>query len=98
MILTRQGSSEFGILLAKIIKELQKTETENLELIKGVRSFLTVEGEPSNFAILEKVFSSVDSNGITLEGLEELKDFISQQCKVEPYVISPFTSVEVLSL
>jgi len=41
-----QASSEFAILLINIIKELKKNESENLEIIKGVCSFLTVKGDP----------------------------------------------------
>ena len=35
---------------------------------------------------------------ITLDEYKELKEFISQNCKVEPYVISPFTKASVSSL
>ena len=43
--------------------------------------------------VQDKIFSR-----ITLEEYKELKDFISQHCKVEPYVISPFTKAGVSSL
>ena len=170
-----QASSEFGILLSNIIKELSKNEPENLELIKDVCSYLTVKGDPNallfngdqqeainacgnirtlfrnnlrhcwrwdDFSILTKIVQSLDSTDhcmqlihqyekkiysemklkdiyeyckqeskdlpegyhkmvaivknksffrITLAEYKQLKEFISQHCKVEPYVISPFT-------
>ena len=52
------------------------------------------EGYHKVIAIVQdKTFSR-----ITLEEYKELKDFISQHCKVEPYVISPFTKAGVSSL
>ena len=168
-----QASTEFGILLANIIKELAKNEAENLELIKVVCSCLTVNKVPNgllfneqqqeeinacgnirilfttklrccwrwdDFSFLKKIVQSVDSDGhceqllrqyeekisiemklqdiyeycqqqqknlpegfhkmvaivqdkifsrVTLEEYRKLKDFISQHCKVESYVISP---------
>jgi len=41
-----QADGEFAILLSNIIKELNKNESENLEIIKGVCSFLTVKDDP----------------------------------------------------
>ena len=43
--------------------------------------------------VQEKIFSR-----ITLEEYRELKDFITQNCKVPPYVISPFIKASVSSL
>ena len=43
--------------------------------------------------VQDKIFSQ-----ITLEEYKELKDFIALHCKVEPYVISPFTKVGVSSV
>lgn len=52
------------------------------------------EGYHKMVAIIQnKIFSQ-----ITLEEYNKLKDFISQHCKVEPYVISPFTKGGVSSL
>ena len=52
------------------------------------------EGYHKMVAIVQdKIFSR-----ITLEEYKQLKDFISQHCKVEPYVISPFTKASVSSL
>ncbi|XP_065883067.1 sacsin-like [Dysidea avara] len=41
-----QGSIEFGMLMARIIKELKQNEVENLEIIKSVCSQLTVRDNP----------------------------------------------------
>ena len=173
------ASTEFSTLLVRIIKELEKNETENLELIKVICSHLTVNGEPNvllfneeqqgeinscsnirtlfttklrpcwrwdDFDVLKIIVSSVDSDGhceqlidqyetklliqmklqdiheycqqqqqdlpegfhkmvaivqnkcfyrITLEEYKKLKEFIYQHCKIVPYVLSPFMSVEV---
>ena len=43
--------------------------------------------------VQNKIFSR-----ITLDEYRELKDFISQHCKVEPFVISPFIKASVSSL
>ena len=180
MILTpKQASSEFGILLINIIKELAKNEAENLESIKvmcscfmikddlffdeeqqeainacsNIRTLLTTklrhcwrwddlsflkrivqssdladhykqlldnyekkiyiqmklqdihehcqqqkqnlpEGHHKMVAIVKnKIFSQ-----ITLEEYKELKDFISKNCEVDPYVICPFINASVSSL
>ena len=42
-----QASSEFSILMMNIIRELKKNETEYLEAIKDICSFLTVKGDSS---------------------------------------------------
>ena len=51
---------------------------------------------PDNYhkmvAIVDKVFSD-----ITKEEYDELKQFISQQCGVEPYVMSPFSKASPFS-
>ena len=172
-----QASSEFGILLSNIMKELSKNEPENLELMKDVCSYLTVKDDSSallfnedqqkeinacgnirtlfrenlrhcwrydDFSTLTIIIQSLDSSDhcmqlihqyekkiyskmklkdihehckqeskdlpegyhkmvaiiekksflrITLEEYMELKKFISQHCKVEPHVISPFTEL-----
>ena len=41
-----RASSEFAILLTNIIKELKKNESENLEIVKSVCSFLTIKDDP----------------------------------------------------
>ena len=170
-----QASTDFGILISNIIKELSKNEHENLELIKDVCSYLTIKDDSrallfnedqqkainaydnirplfreklrhcwrwDDFSILTKIVQSLDSTDhcmklinqykkriyiemklkdihefckqesqdlpegyykmvaivenksflhISLKEYMELKEFISQHCKVEPYVISPFT-------
>ena len=173
----RQASTEFGILLSNIIRELAKNESENLELIKVVCSCLSDQGgnllfnekqqEEINscgniriifitklrycwrwddFVVLKQIVYSVDSNShckqlieqyenklwikmklqdiyercqqlnqnlpeefhkmvaivqdkifsrITLEECRKLKEFISQHCEVDPYVISPVIKVKV---
>ena len=177
-----QASTDFGILLSNIIKELSKNEPENLELIKDVCSCLTVKDDPSallfnedqqeainecgnirtlfrknlrhcwrwdDFSMLTTIVQSLDSTDhcmqlihqyekklyskmklkdiheyckqeskdlpegyykmvaivekksflrITLEEYRQLKEFISQHCKVKPYVISPFNDSESGSL
>ena len=50
----RQASTEFGILLANIIKEMAKNEAENLELIKVVCSCLTVNKDPNGLLFNEE--------------------------------------------
>ena len=178
----KQASTEFGILLANVIKELAKNEDENLELLKVVCSCLTVNKDPNallfngeqqeainacsnirtlfttklrccwrwdDFSCLKKIVQSVDSSDhceklfkqyeeklfiemklqdvyeycqrqkeelpkgyqkmvaivqnkifsrITLDEYRELKDFISQHCKVESFVISPFIKASISSL
>ena len=178
----KQASTEFGILLANIIKELEKNEVDNLESIKVICSCLTIDANPSNLlfnedqqeainacsklrtlfttrlrhcwrwddiSFLKKIVQSLDSadhceqlldqyekkifiqmklqdiheycqqqaeklpegyhkmvaivqnkifSRIKLDEYRELKDFISEYCKVESYVISPFTKASVSSL
>ena len=48
-----QASTEFGILMTKIIKELKKNESEYLEDIKNTCAFLTVKGNPNVFLFNE---------------------------------------------
>ena len=180
IILTpKQASSEFGILLMKIIKELAKNEVENLESIKVMCSCLIVKEDLffsedqqeaidacsnirilftknlrhcwrwDDFSFLKKIVQASDSSDhcekllkqyeekiyiqmklqdiheycqqqkqsfpevyhkmvaivqdkifsrITLEEYNEMKEFISQNCNVEPYVISPFTKASISSL
>ena len=177
MILTpKQASTEFGILLYNIIKELTKNEAENLELIKVICSCFMIKDDLffnedqqeaidtcsnirtlftkhlrhcwrwDDFSFLKKIIQSLDSSNhceqlldqyeekiytqmklqdiyeycqqqkhdlpegyhkmvaivqnkqITLEEYKELKDFISKNCKVESYVISPFNKASVSSL
>ena len=50
------------------------------------------EGYHKMIAIVEKIFSS-----ITKEEYDELKQFISQHCGVEPYVMSPFSKASPFS-
>ena len=50
----KQASTEFGILLANVIKELAKNESENLELIKVVCSCLTVNKDPNGLLFNEE--------------------------------------------
>ena len=49
-----RASAEFGILLANIITELQKNESENLATITKICSFLTIEDDPYKFLFNEK--------------------------------------------
>ena len=180
MILTpKQASSEFGILLIKIIKELTKNETENLESIKVMCSCFMIKDDLffnedqqeaidtcsnirtmftknlrhcwrwDDISFLKKIIESLDSSNhceelldryeekiynqmklrdiyeycqqqkqtlpegydkmvaivknkifsrITLKEYKELKDFISKNCQIESYVISPFTKASVSSL
>jgi len=46
------------------------------------------EGYDKMIAIINRIFSSV-----TKEEYDELKQFISQHCGIEPYVMSPFSKV-----
>ena len=50
------------------------------------------EGYDKMIAIVDKIFSD-----ITKEEYDELKQFISQHCGVEPYVISPFSKASPFS-
>ena len=59
----RQASTEFGILLAKIIKELAKNEDENLELLKVVCSCLTVNKDPSGLLFSEEQQEEINACG-----------------------------------
>ena len=185
-----QASGEFGVLLAKIIKELsQNNEAENLESLKLLCSILSVKNDPSTLffnkeqqeainacnkvgtlltkhlrhcwrwddvSFLKRVFMSLETDQfercfemisqyemkifiklklkeigeycrqknivppegyhkmativanksfchITLEEYKQLKEFILQHCKAEPYnvcyiFISPFTVSSVGSL
>lgn len=49
-----QASSEFSTLMMNIIRELKKNETEYLEAIKDICSFLTIKGDPSILLFNEK--------------------------------------------
>ena len=50
------------------------------------------EGYHKMISIVDKIFSS-----ITKEDYDELKQFISQHCGVEPYVMSPFSKASPFS-
>jgi len=56
-----QASGEFGILLANIIKELKKNESENLEIIKSVCSFLTIKDDPGVLLFNEEQQEAIDA-------------------------------------
>ena len=56
-----QASTEFAILLMNIIKELKKNESENLETIKGICSFLTIKGEPGVLLFNEEQQEAIDA-------------------------------------
>ena len=58
-----QASSDFGILLSNIIKELSKNEPENLELIKDVCSYLTVKDDPSALLFNEDQQEAINACG-----------------------------------
>ena len=60
-------------------------QQQKQELPKGYHKVVAI--------VQEKIFSR-----ITLEEYRELKDFITQNCKVPPYVISPFIKARVSSL
>jgi len=49
-----QASTEFSILLANIIRELQQNESENLAIIKNMCSFLTIKDDPDVFLFNEE--------------------------------------------
>ena len=61
-----EASTEFSILMASIIKELQKNESENLETLKNICAFLTIKHDPD--ALL---FSEDQQEAIS--GCEEVK-------------------------
>ena len=64
LILTpKQASSEFGVLLANIIKELAKNEADNLELIKVMCSCLTVEDDPNALFFNEEQQETINACG-----------------------------------
>jgi len=56
-----QASSEFAFLLMNIIKELKKNESENLEIIKGACSFLTVKDDPGVLLFNEEQQEAIDA-------------------------------------
>jgi len=56
-----QAGSEFAILLTNIIKELKKNESENLEIIKSVCSFLTIKGKPGVLLFNEEQQEAIDA-------------------------------------
>ena len=59
----RQASTEFGILLANITKELAKNEAENLESIKIICSCLTVNKDPSGLLFNEEQQEEINACG-----------------------------------
>ena len=59
----KQASTEFGILMANIIRELTKNETENLELIKVVCSYLTVNKDPNGLLFNEEQQEEINACG-----------------------------------
>ena len=176
-----KASAEFGILLAKILKELEKDESDNLMLLKAMSSTLTIKNNSDihmftdkqveeiqacnkirpllmnklrhcyrwdDFSVLTVLMSSIDSEKclnlletfkvkidskmklqqiyehckqteccfseeyhkmvaivndkffftITKEEYEKLKHFISEQCGVEAYVVSPLSKASSSSL
>jgi len=56
-----QASSEFAFLLMNIIKELKKNESENLEIIKGACSFLTVKDDSGVLLFNEEQQKAIDA-------------------------------------
>ena len=59
----KQASTEFGILLANITKELAKNEGENLESIKVICSCLTVNKDPSGLLFSEEQQEEINACG-----------------------------------
>ena len=49
-----QASTEFGVLLYSIIRDLQHNEAENLETIKNVCSCLTIKDDPNTLLFNEE--------------------------------------------
>ena len=56
-----QASTEFSILITYIIKELKKNESENLETIKSVCSFLTIKDDPGVLLFNEEQQEAIDA-------------------------------------
>jgi len=56
-----QASSEFAILLTNIIRELKKNESENLETIKSVCSFLTIKDDPGVLLFSKEQQEAIDA-------------------------------------
>ena len=61
ILIPKQASVEFGILLGNIIKELSKNEADNLELVKVVCSCLTVKEDPSALLFSEEQQEAIDA-------------------------------------
>ena len=56
-----QAGTEFGILLANIIKELQRNEDDNLATIKNICPFLTIKDDPDVFLFNEKQQEAIEA-------------------------------------
>jgi len=56
-----QASTEFGILLSNIIKELKCNEEENLETIKNVCSCLTIKDDPNTLLFNEQQQEKIEA-------------------------------------
>jgi len=56
-----QASTEFGILLSNIIRELKRNEQENLDTIKNVCSFLTIKDDPGVLLFNEEQQEAIDA-------------------------------------
>lgn len=54
IIMPHEASNEFSVLMAGIIKELNKNEAENLETIKDICSFLTIKDDPDTLLFSEE--------------------------------------------
>ena len=56
-----QASTEFGILLSNIIRELKRNETENLETIKTVCPCLTIKDDPNTLMFNEEQQEKIEA-------------------------------------
>ena len=56
-----QASVEFGILLAEILKELQRDETTNLMLLKAISSTLTIQNNSKIHVFTDKQLEEIQA-------------------------------------
>ena len=56
-----QASIEFGIVLAEILKELQKDETTNLTILKAVSSTLTIQNNSNIHVFTDKQLEEIQA-------------------------------------
>ena len=83
----------------QMISQYEKKIYSEIKL-KEIHEYCRLESKalPEGYHKMVAIVKNKNFSHITLEDYKQLKEFISQHCEVEPYVISPFAEASVGSL